>query len=1027
MPPSNLYDTNKEQSQRRVCEDLFETRTSFPGLLLSTVTSLCTGTTTADKFSHNMTMNTLALVVLLLIVALVCMLFLPEESEHLLNSTTNTARARLGKIRRRLIRNEGVGHSRKSNNDGTALHSPHRIAILIPFVGEDAASIPPYFDLFCVAAAGSHELVDFLIIHNGVLESYDANNEHSKLPSNVRLINLGSMEALAKALLRVLPTGEGAPPLVLEHGKLVKVLTKQLQLYPYLLVEFKPALGYIFQEYLIDGRYTHWGYADLDMIFGDLPRWITQDELDNYDIVTYGFGDQHRLYLRGQFTFHRISSQQQEQPQGQQQQHDENESLLWWRKCDYLSKLDQRFASVLAGETNLQFESAEGCYSSVIFEQPNLKVKYAVKAFTDIEDHDTSNTHGLYISLEQGKTIIYKRHYHHHDSGGNERARIISPTWFYALPYSSKQQPLQSDVGELQRIIVPWQQEGYQDQHKNNNAEEKHVKCMYWAREKYQSKLCLDEEQLNSHDTVFWLDGMLYKQKHENVALPVATAPFFHFQEWKRFYRTAQLASFSRNNPSVSTFLLTKEGAIPVLTQTHYPPHQQELKRTLPSPMGFFKSRRKRTTIRSILPHQRYCLQSAPRKFPPVPPAPECLFVVSWQDEAAVKLLSTAPAWAHYVDVDRDVTLTLTLQISALQARSADVLKGMLDLAIANIRSWQGQPCVLILDVAGVEVESLEVLQSHLTNSLGDSGSVDTCLLAAIYRKDEGFVSRKALLNMAQDAAPTRWSVNGVEVERGMVLASDACYFVHETARAHRDNPGHVFFIPQFALKGAEYDTALSLHGLLESKQSDQLSEPAKFEKGRCEEDEKMVDPLAPATSLWWESLKEIVVGTSESEELKTITERSLAIDNIELSLMRLLTSAAHYQLFAMDHSPILLVDSLGPKPGMHTSELAREVEEFGGKQCYNGLKLAQLVTMGYHFNVVSGAFAASTITSREVASLLGDKETTSGASRCDGCFMFDSEHDEIVEAIARDERQRPAKAAILWDELSTFRIGAEL
>jgi hypothetical protein len=503
----------------------------------------------------------------------------------------------------------------------------------------------------------------------------------------------------------------------------------------------------------------------------------------------------------------------------------------------------------------------------------------------------------------------------------------------------------------------------------------------------------------------------------------VATAPFFHFQEWKRFYRNSQLASFSRHNPSVSTFLLTKEGVIPVLTGSqHYVP-QEELKHSLPTPLGFFK-RRSKTNVRTHLPHQRYCLQSAPRKFPAVPPAPECLFVVTWQDETAVKLLSTAPDWSQSVDVDRDVTLTITLQISAQQASTAEVLKGMLDLAITNIRSWQGQPCVLILDVAGAEHEALEILQSHLTNALGDSGSLDTCLLAAIYRKDDGFVSRKALLNMAQDAAPTRFTVSGIEIERGMVLASDACYFVHETARAYRDSPGSVFYIPQFALKGVEYDTSLSLHGLLEAKQNGELSEPAKFEKGRCEEDEKMVDPLSPATELWWGMLREITAGSAES---KTVTERALAIDDIELSLMRLLTSAAHYQVFAMDHSPILLIDSLGPRPGMRTLELAREVEEFGGKQCYNGLKLAHLATMGYHFNVVSGAFAASTIPSRQVAFALGDKENAPGSSRCDGCFMFDSEHDEIVEAIARDERQRPAKAAVLWEELRSIPSGAEL
>lgn len=52
--------------------------------------------------------------------------------------------------------------------------------------------------------------------------------------------------------------------------------------------------------------YSHWAYSDLDIAFGDLPRWITTEELTDFDIVTYGFGDQSRVYLRGQFTIHKV-------------------------------------------------------------------------------------------------------------------------------------------------------------------------------------------------------------------------------------------------------------------------------------------------------------------------------------------------------------------------------------------------------------------------------------------------------------------------------------------------------------------------------------------------------------------------------------------------------------------------------------------------------------------------------------------------------------------------------------------------
>lgn len=61
-------------------------------------------------------------------------------------------------------------------------------------------------------------------------------------------------------------------------------------------MEYKPAFGHIFADYL--GGYSHWGYSDLDVVFGDLPRWIDEDEWRDYDVVTYGFGDQDKVSAR---------------------------------------------------------------------------------------------------------------------------------------------------------------------------------------------------------------------------------------------------------------------------------------------------------------------------------------------------------------------------------------------------------------------------------------------------------------------------------------------------------------------------------------------------------------------------------------------------------------------------------------------------------------------------------------------------------------------------------------------------------
>jgi hypothetical protein len=258
-------------------------------------------------------------------------------------------------------KNNGLASSLSKRLGGTP---KHRIAIIIPFVGDGPEVIPPYLELFCSAAAGSASLVDFLLIHNGVLDGYRGD----ACPPNVHFISLLTMERFSQHLVRVMDQAEDEAIAVGSREKLAYILAKHIITYPYVLVEFKPALGHIFADYL-EG-YSHWGYSDIDILFGDLPRWITPDELNDFDIVTYGFGDQDRLYLRGQFTFHK----------------NEERINQLWRACDYLSHMDKRFAEVISGEKHLHFESAEGCYSAAILEHNDIKVKYAVKGMHTLQE-----------------------------------------------------------------------------------------------------------------------------------------------------------------------------------------------------------------------------------------------------------------------------------------------------------------------------------------------------------------------------------------------------------------------------------------------------------------------------------------------------------------------------------------------------------------------------------------------------------------------------------------------------------------
>jgi hypothetical protein len=53
---------------------------------------------------------------------------------------------------------------------------------------------------------------------------------------------------------------------------------------PYKLCDFKPAYGYIFQQYI--NQYDFWGHTDLDIVFGDIRHFVTDDLLQKFEVIS---------------------------------------------------------------------------------------------------------------------------------------------------------------------------------------------------------------------------------------------------------------------------------------------------------------------------------------------------------------------------------------------------------------------------------------------------------------------------------------------------------------------------------------------------------------------------------------------------------------------------------------------------------------------------------------------------------------------------------------------------------------------
>ncbi len=53
--------------------------------------------------------------------------------------------------------------------------------------------------------------------------------------------------------------------------------------FPYKLCDYKPTYGFIFEDYL--KQYEYWGHCDIDLIFGNISKFLIWDEIKKYDKI----------------------------------------------------------------------------------------------------------------------------------------------------------------------------------------------------------------------------------------------------------------------------------------------------------------------------------------------------------------------------------------------------------------------------------------------------------------------------------------------------------------------------------------------------------------------------------------------------------------------------------------------------------------------------------------------------------------------------------------------------------------------
>lgn len=125
----------------------------------------------------------------------------------------------------------------------------YRICIISAYFGR----FPNYFKLW-LNSCERNSTLDFLLVTDQHIDD---------LPSNVIL------KAISFEELKVLIDNKIG-------------ITKGL-VSPYKLCDFKPLYGAIFEDFLIG--YDFWGHCDMDLIWGDIRKFVTDDILQEYDKI----------------------------------------------------------------------------------------------------------------------------------------------------------------------------------------------------------------------------------------------------------------------------------------------------------------------------------------------------------------------------------------------------------------------------------------------------------------------------------------------------------------------------------------------------------------------------------------------------------------------------------------------------------------------------------------------------------------------------------------------------------------------
>lgn len=338
---------------------------------------------------------------------------------------------------------------------------PTRVAILVSYVGD---SLPSWFDTFVLTASTSASTFDWLI--------FITDTQPRPCPENVKLITLAKEDLYSRIAKLDISEPENSEEKMFDT---LAATTRLLETEPYVLVEFKPCLGIIFADYLVN--YSHWAYADVDQLLGDMSSLIPVNVLNQYEIYTASFGDSYRMYMRGQLTIHKNL--------------DHVNAI--WRDCPQLNFLRKRLMGYVKRHYHWHFVSAEGCYSRAVANHVNVSLYIGNTQLTDAYHSSSRDRESLVL--------------------GNNLVRCYDEP--INLPILAKQQQRQQQASQVLRfgnadglndkpqVLLNILNETFMNSLSIKELSLLNYRCAYWVSPEYQvsERLAADPLNVSFHRT----------------------------------------------------------------------------------------------------------------------------------------------------------------------------------------------------------------------------------------------------------------------------------------------------------------------------------------------------------------------------------------------------------------------------------------------------------------------------------------------------------------------------------------------